>query len=311
MKKIQFKTIFLLLAIISAPMVSCGDKEEGATEPTTPEVVDSLSEPKDTLVIPPDTLFAESDAIQMEFHLFNGRCDTSSTFVEGETILFLLNITNKTDSTLRLFRDFWFNGQDMFRITSLDGKDYGTFWEYRQPFPSRTPFFSSQEKQYIFASWYNSIRGSVPPACNRKDSAVIPPGNYRAVASLLMPDSTTALTCAVYFEVVPFDSIERTDCYQVAVGRIGDYGQVWAMILDAPEISQPTTTSNDVYELRKYEAPSVGQAIRFPSSDLPNQEVSVDDTLCVYISGYTLSYESDHGMIMSTPHYDCNVILYQ
>ena len=83
------------------------------------------------------------------------------------------------------------------------------------------------------------------------------------------------------------------------------------MILDAPEISQPTTTSNDVYELRKYEAPSVGQAIRFPSSDLPNQEVSVDDTLCVYISGYTLSYESDHGMIMSTPHYDCNVILYQ
>jgi hypothetical protein len=119
------------------------------------------------------------------------------------------------------------------------------------------------------------------------------------------------LTCAVYFEVVPFDSIERTDCYQASVGRIGDNGQVWAMILDAPEISQPTTTSNDIPELRKYDAPSVGQAIRFPISDLPNQELSVDDILKVYISGYTLSYEDDYGRMISTPHYDCNVILYQ
>lgn len=287
------------------------ESKDSILEDSVPK--DSIALPEDTLVLPPDTVFAENDSISMGFRLINGRLDTVSSFVEGEDIIFLLDITNKSDSALWLHKDLFFNGQDMFRVSSLDGVDWGTSWEYSKipPYARRV---KPQSSLCILNGWLGyTMRGYLPPSCKRKETPVLQAGHYRAVASLLMPDSLSSLTCAIYFEVLPFDTIKRSDCYRVVVGKIGTYGQVWATILEVPENlpQQATASTTNIPGLRKYEAPSAGQYIRFPDSEVPNQELAAGDSLTLYITGYEVSYLSDHGILMTTPHYDCDVILYK
>lgn len=309
-----FFTLLILLMMFSG----CSDGDSYAPEPkdsipddSVPK--DSVAQPEDTLIVPPDTVFAENDDISMDFRLINGRLDTVSSFVEGEDFIFLLNITNKSDSTLQLHKDLCFNGQDMFRVSSLDGEDWGTSWEYYR-IPPNARRVDSHSSLCILNGWLGyTMRDYLPPSCKRKETPVLPAGHYRAVASLLLPDSLSTLTCAVYFEVLPFDTIKRSDCYQVVVGKIGDYGQVWASIIEVPEnqASQTTSSSTNIPGLRKYEAPSAGHYIRFPDSEVPNRELVAGDSLTLYITGYELSYLSDHGRLLTAPHYDCDVILYK
>ena len=113
MKRDYFKKILLSLLLVEGCsfVVSCSDDDTN-----------------DAVMLDMNTV-ETFDSLSVDFRLLNAEGQAVKTFKEGEQILFYLNVTNKTDKTLKAQSPIYIVGDDLFQIYS-NGKPSHKPWDY-------------------------------------------------------------------------------------------------------------------------------------------------------------------------------------
>lgn len=266
-------------------------------EPADSTVIasDTITQNPDSIPLLPDTVSVEQDSILMQYYLMNGRGDTTRTFVEGENMYFQLCLTNLGNREVSVYKDICLVDQDVFRVISDDGTDWGIPWNFPPNSKMPTPLLQPQRTYDTFCSWLSySIFGDRLPFALKTDNPVLPVGRYRTIASMTTPETEAPMTCVLHFEIVPFETVNPSDCYLVKTTAM-DKDIVVASVLQAPtEVLENT--------------PDTGDMIQFSKNDVPEKELETGDSLCVFLLGYKC-YPPRLDVPTAKPLYRCQVKL--
>ena len=173
---------FGLLATMLVAFVGCSDYEDN--------YIDIPSEDVFTLI---------RDSVQVDFRLINEHGDTTTTFREGEDIVFDLCITSYANQRLPFGDDRDLLGDDMFRIFSSKGKDLGVAGIYTE---YNRLMYGSLIKEYPLR-WQYSLQGRFSPQYPfnkeyRRDA--LPIGDYYVIAPVHLLN-LDVFTCQIHFTI--------------------------------------------------------------------------------------------------------------
>ncbi|MBO4801402.1 MAG: hypothetical protein J5545_05990 [Bacteroidaceae bacterium] len=287
----------LIICLILTSWLSCETANDNLSPLPTPQEgsEDSTVIVPDSFVTDQDTLSVEQDSILMQFFLLNGRGDTTRTFRERENMYFHLSFTNLGSSEVWVYKDICLSDQDVFRVFSEDGTDWGVPWYFLSSWKMPTPPLKPQRTYETFCSWLNySIIGERSPFALKKDNPVLPVGRYRAIASMTLPQSEAVMTCVLHFEVIPFGTVEPSECYQIIITAF-DESVAAAKVIRAPsEVQEGAPTTDDL--------------LNFSRSDIPERDLATGDSLRVFMLGYQC-YPGRLDVPTSKPYYRCQIKL--
>ena len=119
----------------------------------------------------------EEDRFKVQFHLEDENGVPKTGFNQGENIIFKLTIYNNSDERysvdfISLFDD------NLFRVYSTDGKDYGTSWEAPY-FLERMEYILAHDSRMFSCPWLNDEK-LIPtyPLVMKEDMQPLPVGDY-------------------------------------------------------------------------------------------------------------------------------------
>lgn len=205
MKKYLFAAFALISIGLAITLMACN--KDSITEG---QIAEDFNDDNAFDIPSEDVLFAEQGDVQVEFKLFNEAGENTTTFAEGEDIIFDLIICNTGDEPIPIDYSPSYLGENTFRVYTSKGKDMGVPWAYYVDWDKRGHYLISGRElfsegdQHIRCPWYGSNTADQLsfPGYLKEDNPHLSSGSYYTTAYVHVNEQMN-FHCGIHFVIQP------------------------------------------------------------------------------------------------------------